>query len=308
MAVLGAGGIGGYFGACLARAGNEVRLLARGAHLEAIRSRGLEVRDPGESWKAPVGATDDVGELLPAELAIVAVKSYSLDAIAPAARRLAESGAVVLPLLNGVEVFESLSDKGVPRASLIAGLAAISAEKTAPGVITRKTEFRIVAVGERDGGASPRAERIASAFRDGGVDARVSENIELDLWRKFLFIASMAAACGLARAPLGAVRQAPLGDRLLERAVREIGAVARARGVPLASDEEDRVLERMAAMPPEMKPSFLLDLERGGETELDVLSGAVARYGAASGIPTPVHDTAVAALSAAPRPPASETV
>jgi 2-dehydropantoate 2-reductase len=299
VAVVGAGGVGGYFGGAIARAGHEVRLFARGENRDAIRSRGLEVREPEGAWKVAVVAADDAGELLPADLAIVAVKSYSLLEVAPVVARLAEAGAVVLPLLNGVEAFESLAAAGVAADRMLAGLTVISAEKTAPGIITRKSDFRTVVLGERGGGGSERAERIAALFREAGADARVSEDIAVDLWRKFLFLATLAAACGLARAPIGAVREAALGPELLERAGREIAAVARAKGVALPAGEEDQVLQRMAALPAALKPSFLLDLERGGPNELDILSGAVSRYGRACRVPTPVHDTAVAAISAA---------
>ncbi len=302
VAVVGAGGVGGYFGSAMARAGHEVRFLSRGDHLEAIRSRGMEVREPEGSWTVRAVATAEPRELLPADLAIVAVKSYSLSEVAPAVRLLAENGAIALPLLNGVEAFESLVERGVPERQMLAGLAVISAEKSAPGVITRKSDFRRVLLGERGGGGSERAERVAAAFRDAGADARVSEDIAVDLWRKFLFLATLAAACGLARAPVGAVREAPLGSELLERAGREIAAVARARGVALPAGEEDRMSPTIAALPANLKPSFLLDLERGGPNELDILSGAVSRFGRSCGVPTPVHDTAVAALSAAARP------
>ena len=301
VAIVGAGGVGGYFGGAIARAGHDVRVLARGEHLRAIRSRGMEIREPGDSWTARVGVSDDPRELLPADLAIVAVKSYSLSEAASAVRLLVENGAIALPLMNGVEALESLIDQGVPAERVLGGLTVISSEKTAPGVITRKSDFRRVVVGERGGGASERAERIAAVFRNAGAEARVSEDIVVDLWRKFLFLTTLAAACGLARAPIGAVRDAPLGPELLERAGREIAAVARARGVALPIGEEDKVLQTMAALPADMKPSFLLDVERGGPNELDILSGAVSRYGRSSGVPTPVHDTVVAALSAGAR-------
>jgi 2-dehydropantoate 2-reductase len=299
VVILGAGGVGGYFGGAIARAGHDVRLFARGAHRDAIRSRGLEVREPDGAWTVQVPATDDPVELLPADLAIVAVKSYSVSEIAPVARRLAEAGAIVLPLLNGVEAFESLAAAGVAPERMLAGLTLISAERTAPGVVTRKSDFRSVSVGERAGGLSERAERVAALFREAGAEARASENIEADLWLKFLFLATLAAACGLARTAIGPVRDAPLGPLLLERAAREIGAVARAKGVALAGQAEEDVLSRIANLPAGMKPSFLLDLERGGANELDILSGAVSRFGKAAGISTPIHDTAVAALSAA---------
>ncbi len=294
----GAGGVGGYFGGALARAGYPVALLARGAHLEAIRARGLEVRTPEGNFTVAVEASDDVASLGPADLAIVAVKTYSLADVLPAARLLAKTGAVVLPLLNGVEAADRLVAGGVPQERVLGGLTQVSVAKVAPGVVERKSPFQNVAVGELAGGPSARAERIAQAFRDAGAQARVSEEIRADLWRKFAFIAPMAAACGLARASIGPVRDAPYGKLLLERAVREVLAVARARGVALADDEEAKILAFMDGLGAGMKPSFLLDLEAGGPNELDDLSGAVSRLGREAGVETPVHDTAVAALAA----------
>lgn len=301
IAVLGAGGVGGYFGGLLARAGQEVGLLARGAHLQAVRVHGLEVRTPEGPFTAAVQATAEPLELEGSELAIIAVKSYSLPEIAPVARRLAEAGAVILPLLNGVEAADRLIELGVPGDRVLGGLTEISAARVAPGVVERRSDFQRIVVGERSGRSersSERAERIVATFREAGAEARVSADITADLWRKLTFIATMAAACGLARAPIGPVRDAPYGPLLIERAVREVAAVARARGVALAEGMEDKLLSVIAGMPAPMKPSLLLDLESGGPTEIDDLSGAVSRLGRLAGVPTPVHDVATTALSA----------
>ena len=302
FAILGAGGVGGYYGGALARAGHDVRVLARGANRDAIAAGGIEVRTPEETWRAPVAAVaDDVHALGEADVAVVSVKSYSLDAIAPAARAMAERGAAVLPLLNGVETTDRLEALGVPRASLLGGVTYISAVRVAPGVFERRTPLQRVLVGEIAGAASPRAERIAAAFRDAGADAHADGDITLALWRKFVYLASLAAVCGLARSPIGPLRERALGRRLIERAVGEAVAVGRARGVALPADEGARVMELVASLPPGMKPSFLLDLEAGGPTEIDVLSGAISRFAEAAGIAAPVHDTAVAALGGADR-------
>jgi 2-dehydropantoate 2-reductase len=298
IAILGAGGVGGYFGGILARAGHRVALLARGAHLEALRERGLEVRTPEGTFTVAVEAVGDPDELRGIELAVVAVKSYSLAEIAPAARLLAERGAVVLPLLNGVEAADRLIESGVPGERVLGGLAEISAVRLGPGVVERRSSFYRVVAGEREGGVSERAERIAAAFREAGAEARASEDITVDLWRKFAFITTMSAACGLARTSIGPVRAAPMGNLLLERALREVTAVGRARGVALPVDVEEKLLGFVRGLPEAMKPSFLLDLEAGGPTELDDLSGAVSRLGRLAGVETPVHDVATAALSA----------
>ena len=142
-------------------------------------------------------------------------------------------------------------------------------------------------------------ERIVSAFTGAEVDARASTDITLDLWRKFAFIATVAAASGLSRAPIGLVRDAPLGGLLLERSVREIAAVGQARGVAFSEQDIEQTLATIAGLAPQIKPSLLLDLERGGPTELDILSGTVARMGRESNVATPLHDTATAAIAAA---------
>jgi 2-dehydropantoate 2-reductase len=205
---------------------------------------------------------------------------------------------VVVPLLNGVEAADRLIAAGVPGERVLGGLTGISAVRIGPGIVERRSPFQRVVVGERQGGLSERAERIAAAFREAGAEARASDDITVDLWRKFAFITTMSAACGLARTSIGPVREAPLGNLLIERALREVIAVARAHGVALPADAEADVLALVSGMPGAMKPSFLLDLEAGGPTELDDLSGAVSRLGRQAGVETPVHDVATAALSA----------
>ncbi|MCM3876612.1 MAG: ketopantoate reductase family protein [Thermoanaerobaculia bacterium] len=299
IAVLGAGGVGGYYGGALARAGHAVALLARGAHLDALKTRGLEVRTPDERFTVAVQASDDAKTFGECDVAIVAVKTYSLMEVAPAARLLAASGAAVLPFLNGVEAMDRLVEAGVPESQVLGGLTQVSVLKVGPGVVERKSPFQKVAVGERRGAPSERVRLIVEAFQQAGAEARVSEDILADLWRKFAFITSTAAACGLSRAPLGAVRDALYGRLLLERAVKEVLAVARARGLSLEDDEASKILSFIDSIGPAIKPSFLVDLEKGGPTELDDLSGAVSRLGREAGVETPVHDTATAALSAA---------
>jgi 2-dehydropantoate 2-reductase len=301
IAIVGAGGVGGYYGGLLARAGHAVAMLARrGSHLDALRARGIEVRTPDETFTAAVAATDDPRRLGEVELAILAVKNYSLPEVVPAVRSLAVAGATVLPLLNGVDVADRLAAGGVPAASLLGGLSRISAARLAPGVVERRSPFQQIVAGELGGGISERTERIAGLLRDAGVEgAQASSDITADLWRKLAFIATMAAACGLARSPIGPIRATPLGRLMIERSVHEVIAVARARGVALAADEEAKVVGVIDRVPAAMKPSFLLDLEAGGPTELDDLCGAVSRLGRQAGIETPVHDTAVAALGIA---------
>jgi len=294
--IVGAGGIGAYFGGELARVGHEVTLFARGAHLDAVRTRGLTVRTPEGEFVARVGATHVPNELPASDVAIVAVKSYSLPDVTPVVRLVAERGADVVPLLNGVTAADELIAGGVPASRVLGGLARVSVVRTEPGVVERRSGFHSIVVGELGGGLSERATRIADALRTAGVDARASATMDVELWQKYVFITAMAAVCGLARTSIGPVREAPGGRRLIQRAVTEVVDVARARSVPLPDDEAPRTAAYIDTLPAAMTPSFLLDLESGGPTELDTLSGAVSRLAAQAGIDTPVHDTATAAL------------
>jgi 2-dehydropantoate 2-reductase len=295
--VLGAGAIGAYYGGQLARAGHDVTLYARGENLAAIRRSGLEIRTPEGSTVAKVAATDRADDLAAANFAILGVKSYSLDSIGPVVRQVAEKGTAILPFLNGVETTDHLLALGVPRGALLGGVTRISVARVQPGVVERRGTGQSVIIGELDGKTTDRVTRIAAAFRDAGADARVSNRIEVDLWQKFVFLAAIAGACGLARVPVGVLRERPLGRRLLQRAVQEAVDVARARGIALPDDETAQVVGAIDALPPGTKPSFLLDLESGGPTELDVLSGAVSRYADEAGISAPIHDTVTAALA-----------
>jgi 2-dehydropantoate 2-reductase len=303
VVVLGAGAIGAYYGGLLARQGHEVTCFARGANLAALREQALEIRTPEGAFRPRVSATDRVQDLKPADFAILAVKSYALRDIAPVVRHVAEQGATIVPFLNGVETAEQLAALGVPRAALVGGLTRISAVRLQPGVVERRSPFQIVVVGEFGGQTTDRVTRIAAAFQEAGASAQVSPHIDLDLWQKFVFITTLAAACGLARSAVGPLRAEPLGRRLLERALREVVAVARARAIPLPAGEVESVLAVIDGLPAGMKPSFLLDLESRGPTELEILSGAVSRFAAAAGLEVPVHDTATVALADRSRPP-----
>lgn len=294
---VGAGGLGLYYGGVLARAGHEVRVLVRGDSLAAIEENGIQVRTPEGSFTAPARAVSDGSGLRGVELAVVAVKAYGLEAVAPAVAEAAAAGAAVLPLLNGVDAADRLIAAGVPRPAVVGGVTYISAARTAPGVVERRSGFQRVLAGELPSGRSPRVEAIVEAFRSAGVDAAASDDIQAELWRKLAFLAPISAACGLVRGDVGAVRARPGGGLLFRRLLQETLAVARARGVALPDSEEGRLAGQIEALADGLRPSFLLDLLAGGPNELDILSGAAARLGREAGVETPAHDVAVTVLS-----------
>ncbi|HEX9107955.1 MAG TPA: 2-dehydropantoate 2-reductase [Longimicrobiales bacterium] len=297
IGIIGAGGVGAYYGGMLAHAGHDVVMLARGENLAALRARELEVRTPEGAFTVAVEAVADAESLEGVELAIVAVKAYSLDEVLPAARAVAQGGGAVVAFLNGVESADRLVAGGVPAAAVLGGATYISAARTAPGVVERRSGFQRVLLGELPSGTSPRVEAAVAAFRSAGAEATASAQIQVEIWRKFIFLASISAACGLVRGDIGAVRERPYGSELLRRLVRETAAVARARGVPLPPEEEAQRIAQIEGLAPPTRPSFLLDVLAGGPNELDILSGAVARLGREAGVETPAHDVAVTVLS-----------
>ena len=296
IGVVGAGGIGSYYAGTLSRAGHQVSLVARGEHLAAMRERGLEVRTPNESFVVRPEVSDDGALVANCEFVVVAVKSYSLTEVGPALVGAAKNGATILPLLNGADVTERLTALGVPETAILGGIVHASLVRTEPGVVHRKGQSDRVTVGEFGQPSSERASKIVDAFAKGGSSARLSADISGDIWRKFAFIVPMGIACGLARQPMGPVLSTESGRRILTNSLHEVALVARAAVGRLDDADETKVREELFSIGPAIKPSFLLDLERGGPTELDLLAGTVRRLGREHGVPTPVTDLATAAF------------
>jgi 2-dehydropantoate 2-reductase len=289
IAVIGAGAVGSYLAAVLSRHGDAVGLLARGAHLDAIRSEGLHVRTPSESYCVPLDATGDATTLLGSDYAVVTVKGYHLGEIAPVLRLLAEDGATIVPVLNGVDIADRLAALGIPRAQIVEGLIALSVHRTDPGRVELRSPFQRVTLGEANGDLSARVVALATVLQHAGFATHISREIQLDLWRKFAFLAPLAAACALVRVPIGEVLAAPGGRELLINALREVIDVGRAAGIAWATQDEANTLAALEALPAAMKPSFLVDIENARPTEVDTLSGTIVRLGQKHGVATPVH-------------------
>lgn len=299
IGIVGAGGIGSYYAGLLSRAGHDVVLIARGAHLDAINARGLEVRTPSEQFVAHPGTSRSGDALTGCDYVVVAVKGYSLPEVTPMIADAARGGAVVVPLLNGVDVAERLIAGGVPRSAILGGLATVSLFRTDAGVVERRSAFDRVVVGELDRQKTERAERFTAALSGVGTSARVSDDIQLDLWRKFAFIVTINVMCGLTRRPAGAILSTDRGRAFVAATLAETVAVSRAGATPLSDDDEERLRTDLLALPAAMQPSFLADLERGGPTELDLLAGAVSRMGRERKVATPIHDVASTVFEAA---------
>ncbi len=296
IAVMGAGATGGYYGARLAAGGADVTFVARGAHLRAMRERGLRVLSPlGDAAIEPAKATDDPAEAGPVDVVLLTVKLYDVASAAERIGPMLAPGTGVVALQNGIDAPGILA-RAVGRERVLAGSVYIPARIAEPGVVAHEGRFARVVFGELDGRRSGRAEALLRAFRDAGVDAEIADDVEAALWTKFVLLSAVSATNAITRGPTPPVLRDPDMRRMFTDAMRETEAVARARGVNLAPDIVARQLRMAEAFPPDVKASLLQDLEAGKRLEVAYLSGAVSRLGAEHGVPTPVHATIYAAL------------
>lgn len=289
IAVFGAGGAGGYFGARLARAGEEVVWIARGQHLEALRTRGLRVESiDGDFTLGPVEASDDPGQFRPVDAVLLGVKAWQVTDAARAMRPLIAEGTCVVPLQNGVEASDELRAVLGDR-PVLGGVAKVFSFLVGPGHLRRPGGPATVVLGELDNRPSDRVRRLAECLRGAGLGAEIPADIKVALWEKFLFVASGGGLGAVTRAPIGIVRSVPETRALLEAAMEEIRAVARARGVGLPDDVVPRTMAFVDTLPAAGTASLQRDLAAGRPSELEWWSGAVARLGAEAGVATPIH-------------------
>jgi 2-dehydropantoate 2-reductase len=289
VAVVGAGGVGGYFGGRLAEAGVDVAFLARGAHLRAMRARGLRIQSPkGDVHLPRVSASDDPSEIGPVDVVLFAVKLYDVDAALPLLPPLVGAATVVVPLQNGVDSVGLLT-RAVGREHAAGGTCYVSAVIAEPGVI-RHTAMEHLIFGELDRTHSTRLAAFAEACRPAKFQATLSNDIVLDIWTKFVRLSVMSGMTAVTRSPLGVIHDDPELWAMLQRAIREAMDVAHAKGIPVAESTVEDVANAYAALPPQTKSSMLEDLERGRPLELPWLSGAVVRIGKEVGVPAPTHE------------------
>jgi len=296
IAVLATGGVGGYFGARLAASGEEVHFLARGRHLAALRAHGLTLESAnGNLQLEPIRVAEDAREIGPVDAVIFAVKLWDTEAAGRSALPLLAPDTAVISFQNGVDSLDRLAPI-LGASHLLGGAAYIGSTIAAPGVIRHTGTLARLLFGESDGRESARAKAFLAACRKAGIEAELSPEIAREIWAKFALLASFSGIGCLARLPIGRMRGEPETLELLMGAIAEVTALARAKGVELGPDFLASQAKRIAAMPAEMKPSMLVDLEHGNRLELDWLSGTVAHLAEAAGVPAPIHHVVAAAL------------
>ena len=288
IAVMGAGGLGGYFGARLALGGAEVHFIARGRQLQALRDQGLRIVGPEPMHVAHVSATDDARSVGTVDLVMLCVKLWDTEAALEQIRPLVGARTAIISFQNGV-----LKDQALRAAygagPVMGGVGYVASTIDGPGVIRQTGPMQRLLFGEFDGSRSARGQAFLQACLAGGIRAELSDDIVREIWQKFVFLAALSGTTTTIRKPIGEIRGHAQTRSLLLDLMREVVAVGRAHGVNLAEDYADRRLLLADDVAPDMSSSMHHDLERGNPLELRWLAGAVVELGRAKGVPTPLN-------------------
>jgi len=295
---IGAGAVGGFYGALLARQGHDVAFVARGAHRDAIAGQGLRVVGPLGDFTVKARAESDPAKLGTADVVVLAVKTYDNDTAIPMIKTLLAPGGVVLSLQNGVDSAEEIA-AAVGEHATLGGSTYIATAIEGPGFIRQTGSHKRIVFGEyfsATGQVSDRVKAIADAMAASGIDAEPVADARPAVWEKFTYLAPFAAFTGAARLPIGPLWADDDIRPMFLEAVKEVRAVAAAHDIPLPADYLDRVNTYVAKLPPSTRSSLLIDLQLGKRIEVEALQGSVVRRGRKAGVPTPVMATLYAVL------------
>jgi 2-dehydropantoate 2-reductase len=295
IAIVGAGGVGAGFAACLADRDHDIVALARGRHLQAIRERGLVVRREGAERVLKITASDNAAELGSVDLVLFAVKLWSTEEAALQARDLMGPETAVLVLQNGVDALDILAPI-LGQERLLGGVAQISAVIEEPGVVAHRSPFARIIAGEPSGRMSARLDLIIDVLNEAGIEARATDQIDAELWNKFVFIVGLSGATSFFRSSIGPILADAETALFINQLVNEAVSVGLAEGVPLAPDQADRTMQFIRSLPAQMRASMFEDLLAGRRLELPWLSGRVVASGRKEGILTPANSTVELAL------------
>jgi 2-dehydropantoate 2-reductase len=296
FAIYGVGAVGGYFGGRLAQSGEDVTFIARGEHLQALRTKGLRVDSiNGDFAVSPVTATDDPAQIGAVDVVVVGVKTWQVPEVAESIQPLIGEDTLVLPLQNGVEAPAQLAEI-LGREHVCGGLAKIISFIAGPGHIRHSGADPYIAFGELDNQPSARVENLLCAFNRSGVKAEIAPDITAALWAKFLFVASWGAIGAVTRAPIGVIRSFGQTRGMLERSMQEIYEVARALDINLEPNAVPSSMAFVDTLPPNGTTSMQRDIAENRPSELDSWSGAVVRLGRDAGVSVPTHEFVYSSL------------
>jgi 2-dehydropantoate 2-reductase len=289
IAIMGSGGVGGYFGARLVKGGADVTFIARGAHLAAMRADGLTIESAHEPLRLPkVKATDDPRTIGQVDMVLFGVKLWDTESAARSLIPIMGPQTGIISFQNGVQKDDALRQVfGID--VVMGGTAYIATTIGRPGVIVHTGTMQRIVFGEYDGQRSERAQALLAAAQAGGINAEISSDIRREIWEKYCFLVALSGATTSIRLPAGPIRSNPRTRQFLLDLMRETVAVGRAQGVNLPEDYAERRLAFADGLPADMTSSMYHDLQRGRPLELRWLSGGVVEMGAAVGVPTPVN-------------------
>ena len=290
IAIFGAGGVGGFFGAILARGGVETIFIARGEHLRAIRERGLTIKTAhGEILLPNAQATDNPTEVGTVDVILVAVKTWQVAEAAAAMRPMIRPETVIIPLQNGVEASEQLAQI-LGAQSVLGGLCGTVSWIVAPGVIRSLSETNFIKFGELDNRRSKRVERLQTVFENAGIKAEIPTDINAALWEKFVFSTAYGGIGAIVRAPAGVIRGVSETRAMIENCMREIVAVGQARKVNLADSVVEKSMAFLDSLAFEATTSLQRDIIAGKPSEIDAKTGAAVRLGRAANVAVPINE------------------
>lgn len=288
--VMGSGGVGGFYGGRLAHAGYDVTFVARGAHLEAMRTHGLfiENKAQGDIRLAQVKVTDDPGPVGPVDLVLIAVKLWDTETAARAVKSNVGPRTAVLSLQNGV-IKDDILQEELGAAAVIGGAGYVATHISRPGVILQTGALQRAVIGEYDGRRTPRVEAVHAALVKAGIEAEIAPDIRRTLWEKFTFLVGLSGTTATMRMPIGPIRSNLQTRAFLLEIMKETVAVGRALGVALPENYAEDRLRFADSVPADMTSSMHHDLERGNRLEVEWLSGGVVQLGSSAGVPTPAN-------------------
>ena len=288
IVVVGAGGVGGYFGGKLAQAGFDVTFVVRGRTLQAIKTNGLKVQSVHGDFVVQPKVTDDIKELKNPELVILGVKSWQIEPIAKELKHVITKNTMVLPLQNGADNADRLQNI-LPHENVLAGLCKIVSKIEAPGVINHFAFEPEIVFGEYDSKLSARIKIVKKVFDKAGFKSTISENIQLDIWRKFLFITTISGIGAITRVVYGAIREDDDLRQIMYQTANEIVAIANAKGVALTNDDIEMIMKVIDNFKHGTTASMQRDFMAGRPSELENFNGYVVRQGKEHHVLTPAN-------------------
>jgi 2-dehydropantoate 2-reductase len=288
IVVFGAGGVGGYFGGKLAQAGNDVTFIARGKHLQAIKSNGLQVKSIQGNFKVHPKVTDDVASIKHPDLVILGVKSWQVEDVAVQLKPIIGEKTMVLPLQNGADNADKLREV-LPHKNVLAGLCKIVSRVESPGIIDHFAFDPEIVFGEYDNEKSKRVQNVSALFDKAGIKNKVSDDVHLDIWKKFLFIATVSGIGALTRVEFGVMRNDEHIRQIMYQTANEIVAVANAKGIALTNDDIEMLLKVVDNLNAKTTASMQRDIMEGRPSELDNFNGYIVRQGKELHITTPAN-------------------